>query len=382
MNENTDFDFFGQSFEKLTKKPRVKSKTQKKPKLNVLDLFCGCGGLSKGFEMAGYNVVLGVDFNKAALETYALNHKGSKTLMGDLSAPETFDIIEDLTEGKSIDVIIGGPPCQGFSLTGSRNFDDERNKLYLAMIETVRRFKPRAFMIENVPGMATLYKGEVKDEIMKRFTEMGYKMNNQILCSADYGVPQIRKRLVFVGLRDGEERFEFPEPTHTPDNYVTCQDAISDLPSLEDTIGEDISSYESEPTTDYQRMMRGNCSVLHNHKAIDHKQFVKDTIALVPDGGNWKDLPSGVGESRKFHMAWTRYRSDKPSRTIDTGHRNNFHYKYNRCPTVRESARLQSFPDDFVFLGTKGQQDKQVGNAVPCLMSKAIGLQLKKYLGN
>ena len=128
--------------------------------------------------------------------------------------------------------------------------------------------------------------------------------------------------------------------------------------------------------------MRGDCKVLRNHKAVDHKQFVKDTIALVPDGGNWKDLPKGVGESRNFHMAWTRYRSDKPSRTIDTGHRNNFHYKWNRCPTVRESARLQSFPDDFVFLGTKGQQDRQVGNAVPCLMAKAIGIQLFKYLDN
>ena len=126
--------------------------------------------------------------------------------------------------------------------------------------------------------------------------------------------------------------------------------------------------------------MRGNCNVLHNHKAIDHKQFVKDTIALVPDGGNWKDLPAGVGESRIFHMAWTRYKSDAPSRTIDTGHRNNFHYKWNRCPTVRESARLQSFPDDFVFLGNKGQQDKQVGNAVPCLMAKAVGAQLLNYL--
>lgn len=349
-------------------------------KYNVLDLFCGCGGLSKGFEMAGYNIVLGVDFNQPALDTYAFNHKNSKTLHGDLSAPETFDTIEELIGGKTIDVIIGGPPCQGFSLTGRRQFDDERNKLYLAMIETVRRFRPRAFMIENVPGMATLYNGEVRDEIMKRLSDMGYKMNNMIMCSADYGVPQIRKRLVFVGLRDGEEIFEFPKPTHTPETYITCEQAISDLPSLVDTTGDDISSYESEPITDYQKMMRGNCTVLHNHKAIDHKQFVKDTIALVPDGGNWKDLPQGVGESRKFHMAWTRYRSDKPSRTIDTGHRNNFHYKWNRCPTVRESARLQSFPDDFVFLGNKGQQDKQVGNAVPCLMSKAIGLQLLNYL--
>lgn len=351
-----------------------------KKKYNVLDLFCGCGGLSKGFEMAGYNIVLGVDFNKPALETYAYNHEGSKTLYGDLSVPETFTKIDNLLEGYNIDVIIGGPPCQGFSLTGPRNFDDERNKLYLAMIETVKRYHPKAFMIENVPGMATLYKGEVKNEIMRRFKNIGYNVTCKILCSADYGVPQIRKRLVFIGLRNSVKEYEFPIPTNTPDNYITCEQAISDLPSLENNVGSDISEYIMEPQNDFQRIMRGNCNILHNHKAVNHKQFVKDTIALVPDGGNWKDLPKGIGESRNFHMAWTRYRSDKPSRTIDTGHRNNFHYKWNRCPTVRESARLQTFPDDFVFLGNKGQQDRQVGNAVPCFMAKAIAIQLLKYL--
>ena len=352
----------------------------KKNNYNVLDLFCGCGGLSKGFEMAGYSIALGVDFNEPALKTYAHNHKGSKTLCGDLSSPDTFDKIDGLLNGKKVDVIIGGPPCQGFSLTGPRNFDDERNKLYLAMIETVRRYSPKAFMIENVPGMASLYNGEVKDEIIRRFTSMGYKVNCKVLCAADYGVPQIRRRLVFVGLKEGENKFEFPEPTNTPENYITCEQAISDLPSLESTLGAEQMDYESAPVTPYQELMRGECNVLSNHKSIDHKQFVKDIISQVPDGGNYKDLPKGVGESRNFHMAWTRYKSDRPSRTIDTGHRNNFHYKWNRCPTVRESARLQSFPDDFVFLGTKTQQDRQVGNAVPCLMAKAIGIQILKYL--
>ena len=353
-----------------------------KGKYNVLDLFCGCGGLSKGFEMAGYNILLGVDFNEPALKTYKHNHQGSKVLCGDLSAPDTFDKIDSLIGGKKIDVIIGGPPCQGFSLTGPRNFDDERNKLYLAMIETVKRYSPKAFMIENVPGMATLYKGEVKEEIIRRFTDMGYTVSCKILCAADYGVPQIRKRLVFIGLKDDKKEFAFPTPTHTPENYISCEDAISDLPSLESSLGDDISNYSNNPVTDYQRSMRGKCNVLHNHKAINHKEFVKDTIALVPDGGNYKDLPAGVGASRNFHMAWTRLSSSKPARTVDTGHRNLFHYKWNRCPTVRESARIQSFPDDFVFLGTKGQQDKQVGNAVPCLMAKAVAVQLLDYIKN
>ena len=349
-------------------------------KYNVLDLFCGCGGLSKGFEEAGYNIIVGVDFEQSALNTFNRNHSGAIGLKLDLSAPESFDAISEAVDGRNVDVIIGGPPCQGFSLTGPRNFDDERNKLYLAMIETVRRFQPKAFLIENVPGMANLYNGEVKDEIVKRFRKMGYSVSYKIVCAADYGVPQVRKRLVFIGLRDSDTLFEFPAPYLTPENYLTCEDAISDLPSLNDSLGEEVSYYVSEPQNDFQRLMRGTSVVLHNHTAINHKQFVKDVIALVPDGGNYKDLPPGVGESRIFHMAWTRLNSKKPARTVDTGHRNLFHYKWNRCPTVRESARIQTFSDDFVFLGNRGQQNKQVGNAVPVLLAKAIATHLLQYL--
>ena len=349
-------------------------------KHNVIDLFCGCGGLSKGFEEAGYNVIVGVDFEQSALNTFIRNHNGAIGLRLDLSASESFDAISEAVNNRSVDVIIGGPPCQGFSLTGPRNFDDERNKLYLALIETVHRFNPKAFMIENVPGMANLYNGTVKDEIVKRFTQMGYSVSYKIVCAADYGVPQVRKRLIFIGLRDSDIPFEFPKPYLTSENYLTCEDAISDLPSLVDTLGEEVSSYDSEPKNEFQRMMRGDSVVLHNHTAINHKQFVKDVIALVPDGGNYKDLPPGVGESRIFHMAWTRLSSKHPARTVDTGHRNLFHYKWNRCPTVRESARIQTFPDDFVFLGNRGQQNKQVGNAVPVLLAKTIATHLLNYL--
>lgn len=349
-------------------------------RFNVVDLFCGCGGLSKGFEEAGYNILVGVDFEQSALNTFNYNHKGAVGIKLDLSAPESFDAIVKTVDGQNVDVIIGGPPCQGFSLTGPRNFDDKRNKLYLAMIEMVRRFNPKAFLIENVPGMANLYGGAIRDEIIKRFTKMGYQVASKIVCAADYGVPQIRKRLVFVGLRDSDTLYEFPSPYLSPDEYLTCEDALSDLPSLQYNLGEEISSYEKDPQNEFQHSMRGTCTTLHNHTAINHKQFVKDVIALVPDGGNYKNLPPGVGESRIFHMAWTRLNSKKPARTVDTGHRNLFHYKWNRCPTVRESARIQTFPDDFVFLGNRGQQNKQVGNAVPVLLAKALGLHLLNYL--
>ena len=348
--------------------------------MNAIDLFAGCGGLSKGFMDAGYNIIVGVDNDQAALNTFARNHNGAKILNADLSKQETFDEIVQIAGDRSIDVIIAGPPCQGFSLTGPRNFDDPRNKLYLAVLEMVRQYQPKGFIIENVPGMATMYEGQVKEEVLRRFKEMEYNVECKILCAADYGVPQMRKRLVFMGVRANIGMPRFPDPVLTPESYVTCRDALSDLPSREHELGIDEDVYTCEPQTDYQRLMRGDCTVLRNHIATAHKQFVKDTIALVPEGGNWRDLPEGVGESRKFHEAWTRYDGYKPSRTIDTGHRNHFHYKYNRVPTIRENARLQSFPDDFVFTGTKTQQNRQVGNAVPPLLGYHLGNALKKII--
>lgn len=348
--------------------------------MNAIDLFAGCGGLSKGFMDAGFNIIVGVDNDQAALNTFALNHNGAQALNADLSKQETFDEIVNIAGNRSIDVIIAGPPCQGFSLTGPRNFDDPRNKLYLAVLEMVRQYSPKGFVIENVPGMATMYEGQVKDEILRRFRMMGYNVDCQILCAADYGVPQMRKRLVFMGIRADIGHPEFPAPVLDAEHYITCRQAIDDLPSRERELGLEEDKYVSDPHTEYQRKMRGTCHILHNHVATNHKQFVKDTIAMVPEGGNWKDLPTGVGESRKFHEAWTRYDGNKPSKTIDTGHRNHFHYQYNRVPTIRENARLQSFPDDFIFTGTKTQQNRQVGNAVPPLLGYHLGKAMLKTI--
>ena len=152
------------------------------------------------------------------------------------------------------------------------------------------------------------------------------------------------------------------------------------MPSRTSELGEEEDVYTSEPMTEYQILMRKNCKVLYNHVATNHTQMVKDTIALVPEGGNYKDLPAGWGESRRFNEAWTRYDGNKPSKTIDTGHRNHFHYQYNRVPTIRENARLQSFPDDFVFTGTRTQQNRQVGNAVPPLLGQALAEMILKIL--
>jgi len=300
------------------------SKLKERNKPTVIDLFCGCGGLSKGFLDAGFEVLLGVDNDKPSLETYKKNIISATAEEIDLFNINFVSQIKNIIQNKNVDVIVGGPPCQGFSLTGTRNFDDKRNRLYLAVFDAVKAMSPKAFVIENVKGMKTLYGGTVKDEIVKRFTSLGYTVTEpKILSSADYGVPQIRERLFFVGVRDDLGKFEFPTPTHYKDTYITCEAALSDLPSRSDDFGEEIDSYTHKPKSAFQKYMRLKAKRLHNHVATKHTELVKSVIRLVPEGGNYKDLPEGVGTSRRFNEAWTRYHSQKPSRTIDTGHSRN-----------------------------------------------------------
>lgn len=335
--------------------------------INAIDLFCGAGGLSLGFQNAGVNILLGIDNDAKALEVFEKNHNNAKTICGDITQIHYDDVIKKIGD-KQIDLIIGGPPCQGMSLSGPRKFDDPRNKLYLSYIRLVEEIKPKAFVIENVPGLVSLFGGQIKESIIQKFKDLGYTVNFQILCAADYGVPQNRKRVVFVGFRD--KVFDFDQIKKK--EMVTCEMALSDLPTLENEIGLDPSDYLTEATNCYQKLMRKNSSKVRNHIAAVHSEKVKKIISLVPDGGNYKNLPEEYQKSRNFHVAWTRFRSDSPAPTIDTGHRHHFHYKYNRVPTVRECARLQSFPDDFIFEGNKTQQFRQVGNAVPPLMAEAI----------
>jgi len=341
---------------------------------NVIDLFCGAGGLSYGFERAGFNVLLGIDNDAAALKTFELNHKNSKTICGDITQITSADI-RNIIGGAEIDVIVGGPPCQGMSLSGPRKFNDPRNGLYLSYIRLVQEIQPRAFIIENVPGLVGLFGGEIKNSILEEFRSMGYNIEYKILCSADYGVPQARRRVVFAGWKKG--MFEYP--AHG-DLQVTCEQALSDLPPLTDNIGEPDMPYYTPPQSEYQKLMRVRSASVKNHIAARHSENVRNTIALIPPGGNYKSLPKDYESTRNFHVAWTRFPDNKPAPTIDTGHRHHFHYKYNRVPTVRECARIQSFPDDFIFIGNKTQQFRQVGNAVPPLMAERIAEQVKKLL--
>lgn len=341
--------------------------------LNCIDLFCGCGGLSLGFEKAGINVLVGIDAWQDAITTFNYNHKNSKGICADLSTLEPSEIEKELN-GKSVDLIIGGPPCQGFSVAGKRIVDDVRNKLYKNFVRFVEYYKPKAFMMENVPNILSIGGGIIRDSIVKDFSDLGYKVVYQVLTASNYGTPQNRRRAVFVGFKNG---FEFKFPEKTVEKLITSSEALSDLPenSLEDG-----TPYPIASKCDYQKLMRCNSDKVYNHQITEHSERTKEIIALVPDGGNYKNLPEELQQTRKVHIAWTRLNSQKPSFTIDTGHRHHFHYKWNRIPTVRESARIQSFPDDFIFLGTKTSQYKQVGNAVPPLMAEAIAKKIKESL--
>ncbi|MDY4575665.1 MAG: DNA cytosine methyltransferase [Intestinibacter sp.] len=351
-------------------------------KLTCLDLFSGAGGLSRGFYDAGYNVVLGVDFDDMALKTFKANHGNAEVMKLDLFNHENIDCIEKFLNDRNIkiDVLVGGPPCQGFSLAGPRDKNDKRNTLFEAMVILAKRIKPKAVVLENVPGLLQLHGGIGAQRIREEFENIGYNMEAKILYAPDYGIPQIRKRVFFVGLLDNKQKFEFPKPIIEKEDYINCEQAIGDLPALENIYGEEVQEYETEPLSDYQKLMRKNSDKIYNHIGTIHQEKTIKLISMVPEGKNYKSLPEEYRCQFKYNEALTRYHSKKPSLTINTGHRSHFHYKYNRIPTVRESARLQSFPDDFIFYGNKTQQYKQVGNAVPPLLGYAVANQLKEYL--
>lgn len=358
--------------------------------MNVIDLFCGCGGFSHGFAMAGFNIVLGIDMWNDAIVTYLHNHPSAKAITGDITKVTPAELLEKAgMDASKVDVIIGGPPCQGFSISGKRMIDDPRNRLYKSFVEMVSAIKPKMFVMENVPGLLSMGNGMVKSQIVEDFESAGYKVSTKQLVASDYGVPQARKRVFFVGINTDKlsntQEFIFPEATHGEllhqKPLVTCKDALSDLDFISETeVLPEVSEYRFPPQNDYQMEMRKNSPKLLNHVATIHTQRTREIIAMVPDGENYKSLPKELWQTRKVHIAWTRMNSKKPCFTIDTGHNHHFHYRANRVPTVRESARLQSFPDDFEFIGIKTSQLKQVGNAVPPILAQAIANEVKKTI--
>ncbi|WP_049987952.1 DNA cytosine methyltransferase [Halobellus rufus] len=332
--------------------------------IKVLDLFCGGGGLSEGFLQAGYDVVAGVDANADFLATYEHNHEDALAIQADLGevGPEEF-FAEHPVERDEIDVVIGGPPCKGFSIAGHRDPDDERNYLVGNFIDFVEFVQPAAFVMENVPGIKSMEGGDTLRAILEGFERAGYeKPAYETLNAADYGVPQNRRRVIFQGRRDGS-RPTYPERTHGPSKqatltgkrlepYVTVEDALLDR----GTTGESQRPIEELP----------------NHDETDHSAEMVERIAEVEPGDS---LYESYGDS------WRRLPRDEPSITIKENHNAPFiHPVEDRVGTVRECAILQSFPDDYVFQGPKSTQLKVVGNAVPPGLSKAIAEALAEDL--
>lgn len=352
---------------------------QESKSLNVLDLFCGAGGLSEGFRNAGFNILAGIDNNAPALKTYANNFPEAEAIELDLSVKADFRDkgLQKLLR-KKVDVIVGGPPCQGLSIAGKRIKDDPRNSLYIAYRSMIERINPKALVLENVPTILSLFGGTVAKAIIADFESLGFKTKVFTLFASDYGVPQSRRRTFFVALQDGVS-FKIPAPKILS-HPITSEMAISDLPLLDNDYGDEVLDYPKDPENEYQAEMRKGSNTLFNHWAVVHKKRTIEIISLVPDGGNYKDLPKYLQNTRKVNIAWTRLNSKKPSFTIDAGHNHHFHYKANRVPTVRECARIQSFPDRFRFWGNKTSQFRQVGNAVPPILAKEIGLELKEAL--
>ena len=338
--------------------------------MKIIDLFCGIGGLSLGFEQAGFEVVSAVDMWKDAIVTYNHNRKNK---IAKVETVEEFNLktLPELIQREHITGIIGGPPCQGFSTVGRRDVDDPRNKMYLEFYKAVKLASPDFFVIENVKGMLTLNKGAFVKDLIERFgpNGLGYTINYQLLNAADYGIPQNRYRVFYVGIKN--KSFEFPEPF---DYKLTAKDGISDLE------GATSEHYGSAPQNDFQKSMRSGVRKPLNQDYTEHTEQTISIISQVPDGGNIRDLPAEIWQVRKYNKAFERMGTFKPSNTIDTGHRNYFHYAEPRIPTVRESARIQSFPDSFEFVGTRGSQYKQVGNAVPPMLAKIIADKIKEML--
>lgn len=353
-------------------------------KYKVLDLFCGAGGLSKGFEMAGFDIVGGVDFNQEAIDTYNHNFKKAKGICCDILNLSDEEIKEKFGDLKDIDVIIGGPPCQGFSEANRNKVeDDPRNKLFFQFLKFVDLADPKVIIIENVRGIVTQDNGYTKNKIYELFESRGYCVNHSLLDASDYGVPQKRMRNFFVITK--KKKFNFDNIKKVL-NKVTVYDAIGDLYGNENNKSDTIK-YSSDKASNYVKSINFKTNIITNHEVRYPADIVQKRISFVKQGENWQSIPQELFSNQRDNRhssAYKRLDESSVSVTIDTGnsHSNYFHPLYNRIPTVREAARIQSFPDNFEFLGSRTAQYKQVGNAVPPLLAKSLASTLMEELKN
>ncbi|MED5525620.1 MAG: DNA cytosine methyltransferase [Pseudomonadota bacterium] len=388
--------------------------------LTMIDLFAGAGGLSEGLREAGFIGLYANEIQPRYAETHALNHPEKVVDQRDIRTVDAAEVRKKLKLKRGeLDLVAGGPPCQGFSINAPiRSKDDERNSLFIEFLRFVDEFQPRAVLIENVPGLVSFEGGATLDAILTALEKHGYTSDVRILYAPHYGVPQTRWRTIVIGLRDGGDVFSaFPEPIRQaplrinftskfggrnivalPQKielppHISVRDAIDDLPVLKNgEVGDDIKPYRKEPENDFQKMMRVGSEGAINHQAARLSKINMERLAHIPPGGNWTDipidlLPKGMQRARRTDHTkrYGRVDPDGLASTIltkcDPHWGAYFHYSQDRAFTVREAARIQTFPDSFKFVGSRVEQYEQVGNAVPPLLAAAIGRSLSVALG-
>lgn len=348
-------------------------------KFRVLDLFSGAGGFSCGLDsLDSFETVVGSDFDKKVLVTFEKNIKGSITINGDITDSNVKKKIIEESKKRKVNMVIGGPPCQGFSLKGKNlGLNDPRNFLFLEFVKIVKELKPEVFVIENVKNLINACDGYFIKQIIEEFSQLGYIINYGVLNAANYGVPQHRERAIIIGSLS--KSIVLPKPGKPT---TTVYDAISDLAYLESGEGSFESTYLLEPKSKYQEMLRNSKGILYNHIATSHSKVALEKLAMIPPEGNKKSLPKELHGKQKFATTWSRLVWKEQSPTIDTrfdtpSNGKNSHPFLNRAITPREAARIQSFPDSFVFYGNKVNVCKQIGNAVPPLLARAIGMAIE-----
>jgi DNA-cytosine methyltransferase len=349
----------------------------------ILDLFCGAGGMSHGMHKNHhFRTEVALDINERLALTLKNNMPEVDVVAGDIQDDFIKEKVIDLSLKKGVNMIIGGPPCQGYSMKGKKlGLMDPRNFLFKEFLNMVKRIQPEVFVIENVKSLLSTSKGWFKDEITSEIENLGYYVDVGILKATDFGVPQTRERAIFICCKTKKINLPLPTVKHP----VTVKDAIYDLAYLNSNEGAFEQEYLNKPTSEYQKMIMYNSSKLYNHKASNHALIAIEKLKMIPPEKGKEYLPKELLGKQQFKSTWGRLKWNKPSPTIDTrfdaaSNGTNNHPFLHRTITPREAARLQSFDDNYIFYGPKVAVRAQIGNAVPPLLAKAIADKIYKDL--
>lgn len=350
--------------------------TAKNKTLNFIDLFSGCGGFSTGMELSGHKCLLGVDFDKDAINTFKLNHKHAEAFCGDIKSLSK-EKMSELLKGQSVDMVIGGPPCQGFSTIGKGEVGDDRNSLFKEFVRIVKLTNPKIVIFENVTGILASKNKNTLAQIFKSFEDIGYQMDARVLSSEEYGVPETRRRTIIVGTKNCAAPI-FPQITHGERGRLaisTVGNALSDLRASDGKVyNHDTEAAQISKKID---LLRLKC--IPEGKYIRYK---KDEELYLPKNLRFDVVWEELSEGRFRQAKLQRLDRKLPSPTILTSRTTYYHPVEHRYLTPREAAACQSFPNDFIFTGSSTSQFRQIGNAVPPLMAMAIGEAVKKMVSS